>query len=143
MHRTLTAVLLVVSSLGLTASANAAEPAKSLQGDWSNTDTKTRGITRIRISHAADGYRIEAWGACHPTDCEWGRVPLEVFAPSVSEEAQAFAMATWEPGFSRTHVTLEVRDGKLHATSYTIFLDNSKRSNYRSEYQFQRRGAVE
>ena len=131
---------LLITLLSLPAAVQGADTAENLAGPWKNVDAKTRGITRLNIARSDDdeGYVIEAWGACHPTDCKWEKVPLHTFAPSLSEERQAIGLATWEPGFKRTHLTLELRDGELHATSYSIFLDKSKRTSYYSQYRFKR-----
>jgi hypothetical protein len=38
---------------------------------WVNEDPNTRGITKLAIKNNGT---VRAFGSCHPTDCDWGRV---------------------------------------------------------------------
>jgi len=42
-------------------------------GTWINEDAATTGVTRIIITHlGGQNLRINPYGKCHPTDCNWG-----------------------------------------------------------------------
>ena len=45
-----------------------------------NKDNNTRGITKLIIS--ADNKRVQTFGACHPTDCDWGNANMVAFRGS-------------------------------------------------------------
>lgn len=49
----------------------------ALDGIWENVDAETRGITKILFSDGDKGF--QAWGSCHPTDCDWGEQQVEHF----------------------------------------------------------------
>ena len=62
------------------------------QGSWKNSDSATRGITRIEVSFTCNDqvlcgidsngnvtctrpgapFRVHLWGKCSPSDCDWG-----------------------------------------------------------------------
>lgn len=46
--------------------------AAQFSGDWINDDPNTRGITRLVISNAGQMLTVHGYGACEPTDCDWG-----------------------------------------------------------------------
>ena len=110
-------------------------------GDWTNVDTNTGGITTLSIGLSGDSANVHAWGKCHPTDCDWGTVPAVAFAPDVSSDlagqAQAL-MAIFDAGFSETTLFITPQGNRLSLQSYTRFKDNSGRSNYASNYVFQK-----
>ena len=56
----------------------AEDPAHPLAGTWVNVDENTDSITRMEVKEEADGWTIQAWGKCVPTDCDWGAVPLHM-----------------------------------------------------------------
>ena len=47
-------------------------PAARFNGSWLNEDSNTRGVTRLDISNSGDTVTVHGFGACHPTDCDWG-----------------------------------------------------------------------
>lgn len=38
-------------------------------GDWTNPDPEG-GLTRLIVSEQSGAWSIQAWGKCHPTDCD-------------------------------------------------------------------------
>lgn len=48
--------------------------APNLTGTWRNTDANTGSITRVVIT--ANSTKIQCFGKCSPTDCDWGTVNL-------------------------------------------------------------------
>jgi hypothetical protein len=110
-------------------------------GDWTNVDSNTAGITTLSISVSGTSASIHAWGKCHPTDCDWGDVQAVAFAPDVSSDlaSQAQALtALFDAGFSETTLFIRPQGNRLSVQSYTHFKDNSGRSNYRSNFVFQK-----
>jgi hypothetical protein len=44
--------------------------ANDYNGNWYNNDVTTGGVTQIQVS--ASKATVQAWGRCHPSDCNWG-----------------------------------------------------------------------
>ncbi len=70
------------------AHALCATPAE--EGTWTNINSNTRSITNITVEFQCQDqivngrpyppgppYYLHLFGACHPTDCDWGRVGAE------------------------------------------------------------------
>ena len=51
--------------------------ADPFEGSWVNVDKNTRGVTKAEIRAVGGHLVVQLWGRCHPTDCDWGMVPLE------------------------------------------------------------------
>jgi len=66
--RALSWALLIVA-VGGTMLAQA--PLNAYRGSWVNEDPNTGGMTRLQIFQNLE---VQAWGACTPTECDWGRV---------------------------------------------------------------------
>ncbi len=48
------------------------ETAADFDGTWLNDDTHTGGITKLILSHSGNDITVHGYGACSPTDCDWG-----------------------------------------------------------------------
>ena len=106
-------------------------------GMWVNTDSNTRGVTKLKITQSGGNVKLQAWGKCHPEDCDWGTVPAFIYAPSVSSNPMQKGRAVsamFDKGFSQTLVIVKPMGNKLRAEVYTRFTDNSGRSNYNAIY---------
>ncbi len=57
----------------------------NLTGTWRNTDSNTGSITRLVVT--SNSTRVQAFGKCSPTDCDWGTVNL---TPSGSNHKAVF-----------------------------------------------------
>ena len=98
--------------------------------------------------HHQIGYRrhghlrqVQGWGRCHPTDCDWGTVQAQAFAPGVSSDILSGAdtlIAVFDAGFSETTLVIKPAGNRLNVDSYDRFKDNSGRSNYLASYTFQK-----
>jgi hypothetical protein len=105
--------------------------ATSLEGEWVAVSASTRGITRIVIAPERDGYTVEAWGKCHPNDCEWGKVILTAVGDSVEDNSFTRGFAVWEPGFASKYLVFSLDRRMLRVQTVTIFRDRSRRASYR------------
>jgi thiol-disulfide isomerase/thioredoxin/outer membrane lipoprotein-sorting protein len=47
-----------------------------IAGTWLNQDPSTTGITHILIADQDGVLRVRVWGACLPSDCDWGATEL-------------------------------------------------------------------
>jgi hypothetical protein len=127
-------LLLLTSADGLAGMAQFA-------GSWSNVDANTRGITNLDISIMDSNANVHAWGKCHPTDCDWGSVQAQAFAPNVSSGLLSDAntlIAVFVTSFSQTALVIRPAGNRLKVDSYDRFTDNSGRSNYLASYVFQK-----
>ncbi len=41
-------------------------------GTWINDDSNTDSVTKLTMSNAGSSITVHGYGACHPTDCDWG-----------------------------------------------------------------------
>lgn len=87
--------------------------ASSLDGTWKNSDPNTRGITKVIIS--ASGTRIQTFGSCSPTDCDWGKVPLT--------RSGANFKATYNKSMAVTYITFGVSGNEMKLTSDRRYKD--------------------
>ena len=90
-------------------------PCNSLDGNWVNTNTNTRGITKMIISNGAR--QIHLFGSCHPTDCDWGMVNLY-------KNGNCYE-ATYYHGFATRYLKVhEMPDGNLKLTIFNDYHDS-------------------
>ena len=128
----------------LVAHSHASAQLSLFQGNWRNTDTATRGITRLQINTGATPVRVHAWGSCAPSDCELGTVDGFAYGPNVSSNLNSSAQAIsaiFRSGFSETiFIIRPARGGRLQADVYDRFTDGSGRTAYATTYLFARQG---
>jgi hypothetical protein len=133
--------LAITATLGTLALSNPAIAAPAdFIGTWVNTDSSTRGITKVVI-HSAGGnkLKIQTFGKCHPTDCDWGTVSLPSYGTSVTDPNHQAATANYNAGFSQTLLTLQLAGTRnLSLNSYTLFTDRSNRQPYYSLNRFKK-----
>jgi hypothetical protein len=126
------------------ASATPPVPSTSLFGTWVNTNASTNSVKQIvidRLPTGAPGMTVDAFGACTPSLCEWGRVPAIVYGPTVSSTTglafqtnQAFQTGNPAHEWSRTQLLgslVKTTTGtlKLSVRSLDEFEDASGRHN--------------
>jgi hypothetical protein len=136
LKQTLALAALVTTIAALPATAAPAD----FIGTWVNTDSATRGITKIVVTSAGGTkLNIETYGKCHPTDCAWGKVVLPTYGSSVSDPDHRAATANYDAGFSKTLLTFQLsRPRTLSLNSYTLFTDSSNRQPYYSMNNFRK-----
>lgn len=142
MWRSLTFII-ALFVLGLSARP-AAAAINDFTGTWVNTDSDTRGVTRVVVTRVTNAVNVQAFGSCTPSDCDWGTVQAEVYGPSVSDNAFAKAealTAVFNSGFSETTVVLIKESGQLKGKFLTRFTDGSGRSSYVNTETFQKQAA--
>jgi hypothetical protein len=133
-----------VIALGGTAFASATPPIASsvLPGTWANINSATNSVRNIVIqSNGRGGIVVDAFGACTPSSCEWGRVPALVYGPNVSAKTGATFqtnqrfLTSDQREWSRTVLLGKVTrlsTGALRLTvrEMTVFEDGSGRRNF-------------
>ena len=116
-------MLSVVASSGIGHGGQVVRPrAELLAGSWVNTDSKTPSITSIVVRLEGDRTLVHAWGACSPSDCDWGE--------RVAEDWNGTAVVNWDQGFAVDHVQLILQpDGRLLLVKRTEYRDGSGRTD--------------
>lgn len=137
------------------AQALCAAPSEPFDGNWANVDARTRGIRRVQINFQCNdtrvcpvgqpcpppppsGFYMRPFGACSPTDCDWGSQSARYAAP------RRVIVAQFNPGFAVKTVEASIirggrRDGQLMLTHRTRFTDGSGRRDYSMTEYFSRR----
>ncbi len=111
-----------------------AGPASTMVGTWVNTDSSTRGITKLVITETGNSYEAHGFGKCSPTDCDWGKKQMMTYGSNVSDATHQVGTATYNPGFAETILTMEQSGGQIVVRDFTRFTDNSGRQNYYARY---------
>ena len=108
-----------------------------LVGEWKNIDPNTGGITKVIVTIENNELAISAFGKCHPTDCEWGKVKAHEIAASVDDEDNIlpfdYFLAIWEMGYAKTIIKITIETGPkpyLLIEKITLFNDDSGRRDY-------------
>lgn len=63
---------------------------------------------------------------------------LYLLADAVDDAAMKYGFASWDHGFMDEHLTLRLEGDVLIAEDFTLFKDNSGRSNYRMQCKFKK-----
>ncbi|MEH2009293.1 hypothetical protein [Nostoc sp.] len=112
-------------------------------GTWVNKDANTSNITRLVItSGGSNKLKIQVFGKCHPSDCDWGTAPLLTYGINVQDTNHKYATANYNKGFANSFLTLGSARQEVLLQGYTQFLDNSGRQNYYSREYFQKQTIV-
>lgn len=109
-------------------------------GRWENVNPWTGGVTAVEISLNRGNLKIEAWGACVPEDCEWGKTDLNLLGTSVSDNTFEYAIGAWDPGFKDTIVTLAKTDNGFVMDLYSVYKDDSGRAPMHQRYRMTDQG---
>jgi hypothetical protein len=119
-----------VTRVEAVAGNNAAIDAGASQfiGSWENPVSWTRGIVRIAIHQEHEQLKVQVWGRCHPTPCDWGVKSPELFIAHSNWKTIALRLT-----YGRDHegigtdLLLRLEPGpRLRAETYTTFTDDRK-----------------
>jgi hypothetical protein len=135
------ALLVAIGLIGAMANSQLAlgSSASDFIGTWVNVDPNTRDTTKFIIADAATGLlSIQGFGKCHPSDCDFGVTALNLIASNVGDTNFSYAIARWDFGFADNTFIVHFEGDQLLVESFTVFKDNSGRSNYRSVMLFKR-----
>lgn len=132
---------LSLSVIALCLVSSLAAAGDDFAGKWINTDEKTSGLTRIEIDVQDGKWTIAAWGAGGggAGEIDQGKVTLHRLGDSVNDQEKKYGFASWDHEFADTTLTLRLEKGELVVESFTVFKDNSGRSNYKSVFKFKRK----
>lgn len=116
-------------------------------GTWVNADSTTRSLTKAELRFTCQDqvlngqpyppgppWHIHLWGACVPTDCDWG----EVGAQTVTIGTRTYVYAVYHQGFATRYVYADMslyHKGQLWIWMWTDFADPA-RPDYVSQNWF-------
>jgi len=114
------------------AATAAAVVSAPLAGTWKNINPATRDLVKVVIAAAGSGIKVEAFGACSPTPCDWGSVAGLAYATSVSSSPAVAFSAQYRFSFSQVILVGHLQGKNLIIETFTHFTDGSGRSDYYS-----------
>ena len=126
--------------------ANASCAAQPMAGDWRNTNSGTRSITRVIVGFNCGDVRlcdtngsctggesyftVRPFGKCHPTDCDWGTKRTQPMS-------DGWQRATYPRSWATTYVWVKSYTyyGRLYLRVYTRtdFTAADGRTDYSSD----------
>jgi hypothetical protein len=133
---TAAATALLSSSVSALASPVPPTPNPALFGTWANTNPNTNSVRDIVITPSLSGIKVDGFGACEPTSCQWGNVPGTVFGTNVGSATGKSFEANWNFGFARDVFVATLAKAKkfpiqvLTVQEFTTFTDHSGRANF-------------
>jgi hypothetical protein len=144
---TMAALAVGLSAAG-SAQASPVPPTASaaLLGTWVNVNPNSNSVKQVVVQPTRIGnVTVDAFGACTPTFCEWGKVPAIIYGANVSSTTgatfqtdQRFLNGTTE--WSRTtlfgRVVRTDLGLRLQLQEHTVFEDGSGRKNYNVDETF-------
>jgi hypothetical protein len=98
-----------------------------LLGDWINYDASSRNIAGLTIARRGEIVMLRITGA---PDIDWGEIALEPFSLTTAGGEAAAFRAAYEFDFARIAILAYLNKRLLVVDAYTIFRDDSGRSNY-------------
>jgi hypothetical protein len=106
--------------------------ATPLVGTWTNVDHSTSDLVKVVITGAGASIKVNPYGACSPTPCNWGAEPAIAYAVNVSSTPAVGFTTTFKFSFAVVVVTGHLQGKQLIVETFTEFTDGSGRSNYYS-----------
>jgi hypothetical protein len=111
----------------------------TLSGNWINEDPETGGTPRVRISTDGNAVSVHAWGACSPTDCDWGTTIGSTARWASDQEITA----VWDQDFVISTLTItSLPDGRLRIVNHYDFVPPDTRIDFTSPPEFFTREVV-
>src|ERR1700693_2567096 len=113
--------MLLILSLLLSSLPQQRNTPNEIVGTWLNQDPATMGIAHILIADQDGVLRVRVWGACVPSDCDWGATDLHF--------TDGWATSLFDIGPIATKMYfVRLPNDKLLAVSKSEFNDGSNRS---------------
>jgi len=110
----------------------------ALKGTWVNCDKNTRGLVKVVIGSRGGVLSVNAFGACVPRPCNWGRVKGLAYADNVASVDGVAFSAMYKFSFKDVIMVGHLCCGCMLIETYNHFTDGSGRSDYYSQGCFYR-----
>lgn len=109
-----------------------------LPGTWENTNSASRGITKVVLRVNEGELRIRVYGADKNGPCDWGEIGTCFFSGEVCVHEAMALTAFYDFGFMESQLLAHVKLGVLVVAKFDRFKDVSGRPNYFSREFFYR-----
>jgi thiol-disulfide isomerase/thioredoxin/outer membrane lipoprotein-sorting protein len=97
-------------------------PTDPLSGSWININSATPNVTHVTVRHENNRTVVHVWGACQPSDCDWGEVDAELW--------NGIPMAIWKQGFATRRMQfIPQPDGRMLLAYRSEYNDGSGRKD--------------
>jgi len=115
-------------------------PLNFVAGDWVNENPSTGNNTRDVISVDGSAVSVHAWGACSPTDCDWGPTTGDTSRWLSNQEITA----VWDQGFAISTQTITFLAGdRLRITTHYDFTEADGRTDFSATEFFSRAAIIQ
>jgi hypothetical protein len=104
--------------------------ASPLVGAWTNMDVSSRGVVKVILSSEKGALKVQAFGACSPSPCDWGAVKGAIYSIGVDSNMAVGFEAVYDFGFMETMLAAYLNKRLLVVDSYNTFKDGSGRPRY-------------
>lgn len=128
-------IIIIMFALAMMPNISSAHPV----GVWVNDDPSTSAIVRLEVRLSGADYFVRAFGACTPTPCDWGEVPVSLYYETAGGGALKGAAAKWVFSFKEVFMTFSYIGGppeKMQIDHWNKFTDASGRKNYKMTETF-------
>ena len=92
----------------------------NISGTWINTDANTAGITKLIIT---GNNKMETFGKCSPTDCEWGGVPL-------TDNGNNTFTAFYDFSFKTSRLSLSYSNNEITVSGQDVYKGGGSNRSY-------------
>lgn len=141
MLKNLAAICAAASALFVLGATEASAAVDDFVGQWTNQNSSTTDVTRVTVTSTGANLRINVFGSCQPSDCDWGAVNATAFAATAGGNLNNDAdvvMASYTQGFARKTVLLRLNGANIAYEVFTEFTDSSGRANYHTSGRLNR-----
>ena len=111
-------------------------------GSFRNVNPSTSGITKMEITRNGANVRVQVWGQCSPTDCDWGIEDGFAYGDNVSSNpvnAARSVSVIYRKSFAVSILVIRPGAGnRLQVENFTRFTDGSGRAAYTDRETFMR-----
>jgi len=128
MKRFFLALTIILFAMGTAAAADS----RQYNGTWINTNSNTRGLTKVIVTGAGGKASVHVWGKCTPEDCDLGW-------SNCNSYLDGHLSTTYRNDFSVRTLTITLpSSGRLKVQMHTHFIDDSDRADQDATYTFRR-----
>jgi hypothetical protein len=99
-------------------------------GTWFNCNLETGEILSLSLAESDGGLILQAFGADHPSPCDWGHTPAIPHVSGLGSREVGGFTARYDFGFMETQIAANLKYGVLVIQSYNTFNDSSGRPAY-------------
>lgn len=132
-------ILFTLAFVALTSvTALAGIPLNNFNGTFFNENGATKGISKIKFNVSGNSVKVQAFGSCTPTDCDWGKVQGTAFSQNISTPASSNTeaiQAVYNFSHANTYVVITpISKNRIAVRTMTIFKTGNRKPYTKLEY---------